>query len=112
MEALTHNISYADLMPRGRSRVIATGVIHSPAGVMLVDPGPTSCLGRLRDALTDSGIEIRDVRTVLITHIHLDHAGATGTLIKENPEITVYVHDRGARHLVDPSKLLASATRL
>ena len=112
MEALTHNISYADLMHRGRSRVIATGVIHSPAGVTLVDPGPTSCLGRLRDALTDSGIEIRDVRTVLITHIHLDHAGATGTLIKENPEITVYVHDRGARHLVDPSKLLASATRL
>ena len=63
-------------MHRGRSRVIATGVIHSPTGVTLVDPGPTSCLGRLRDALTDSGIEIRDVRTVLITHIHLDHAGA------------------------------------
>ncbi|GIT67035.1 MAG: hypothetical protein Ct9H300mP25_05070 [Acidobacteriota bacterium] len=52
------------------------------------------------------------MRTVLITHIHLDHAGATGTLVEENPNITVYVHERGARHLIDPSKLLASATRL
>ena len=62
MEALTHNISYADLMHRGRPRVIATAVIQSATGVTLVDPGPTSCLGRLRIALTDSGVEIRDVR--------------------------------------------------
>ena len=112
MEELTHNISYTDLMHCGRPRVIATAVIRSASGVTLVDPGPTSCLGRLRVALAETGIEISDVRTVLITHIHLDHAGATGTLLTENPDITVYVHERGAPHLIDPSKLLASATRL
>ena len=99
-------------MHRERPRVIATAVIRSAAGVTLVDPGPTSCLERLRATLAESGIEISDVRTVLITHINLDHAGATGTLVEENPNITVYVHERGARHLIDPSKLLASATRL
>ncbi len=112
MEALTHNISYVDLMHRGRPRVIATAVIRSAAGVTLIDPGPTSCLGRLRVALEKAGIAISDVRTILITHIHLDHAGSTGTLLKENRDITVYVHERGAPHLIDPSKLLASATRL
>jgi glyoxylase-like metal-dependent hydrolase (beta-lactamase superfamily II) len=55
---------------------------------------------------------IGDVRHVLLTHIHLDHAGATGTLVHENPAIEVVVHERGAAHLVDPSKLLESATRL
>ena len=65
-----------------------------------------------KENILESGIEISDVRTVLITHIHLDHAGATGTLLKENSDIIVYVHERGAPHLIDPSKLLASATRL
>jgi glyoxylase-like metal-dependent hydrolase (beta-lactamase superfamily II) len=55
---------------------------------------------------------VRDVTALLLTHIHLDHAGATGTLVRENPVLRVYVHERGAPHLVDPSKLLASATRL
>ena len=73
MEELTHNISYTDLMHCGRPRVIATAVIRSASGVTLVDPGPTSCFGRLRVALAETGIEISDVRTVLITHIHLDH---------------------------------------
>jgi glyoxylase-like metal-dependent hydrolase (beta-lactamase superfamily II) len=57
-------------------------------------------------------VAVADVRTILLTHIHLDHAGATGTLVRENPAIRVFVHERGAPHLVDPSKLLASATRL
>ena len=48
----------------------------------------------------------------MLTHIHLDHAGATGTLLEANPDIEVLVHERGARHLVDPSKLIASATRI
>ncbi len=55
---------------------------------------------------------MRDVRQVLLTHIHLDHAGATGSLLQLNPDIEVFVHERGARHLIDPSKLMASATRL
>ena len=112
METVARGITYTDLMHRGRPRVIATAVIQSTAGVALVDPGPSSCLDTLRASLTEAGIAVEDIRTLLLTHIHLDHAGATGSLLKENPAITVYVHARGAPHLIDPSKLLASAARL
>ncbi len=112
METIARGISYADLMHRGRPRVIATAVVQSAAGVALIDPGPASCLETLRAALTGAGIAIADVRTLLLTHIHLDHAGAAGSLLRENPDITVYVHERGAPHMIDPSKLLASAARL
>ncbi len=74
---------------------------------VLVDPGPESCLETLLAGL--DGIE---PRAIALTHIHLDHAGATGTLLRRFPRAEVWVHERGARHLVDPSKLLASATRL
>ena len=112
METIARGITYTDLMHRGRPRVIATAVVQSAVGVALVDPGPTSCLETLRAALSEAGIAITDVRTLLLTHIHLDHAGATGSLLRENPDITVYVHERGAPHMIDPSKLLASAARL
>jgi glyoxylase-like metal-dependent hydrolase (beta-lactamase superfamily II) len=91
--------------------VIATAVLHGPE-IALVDPGPSSALPVLRRELADAGIAIADLSAILLTHIHLDHAGATGTLARENPRLRVYVHERGAPHLVDPSKLLASAGRL
>ena len=78
----------------------------------LVDPGPSSCLETLRASLADAGHRIGDIRKLLLTHIHLDHAGASGSLLRENPDIEVYVHERGAPHMIDPSKLLASAARL
>ena len=112
METIARGITYTDLMHRGRPRVIATAVVQGAAGVALIDPGPTSCLETLRAALTGAGIAIADVCTLLLTHIHLDHAGAAGSLLRENPDITVYVHERGAPHMIDPSKLLASAARL
>ena len=112
MDTITRGITYTDLMHRGHARVIATAVIQSPGGVALVDPGPSSCLETLRRALADHGIAVSDLRALLLTHIHLDHAGATGSLVKENPEIAVYVHERGAPHMIDPATLLASATRL
>ena len=112
METIARGITYTDLLHRGRPRVIATAVVQGASGVALVDPGPTSCLETLRAALTGAGIALADVRTLLLTHIHLDHAGATGSLLRENPDITVYVHERGAPHMIDPSKLLASAARL
>ena len=112
METIARGITYTDLLHRGRPRVIATAVVQGASGVALVDPGPTSCLETLRAALTGAGIAIADVRTLLLTHIHLDHAGATGSLLRENPDITVYVQERGAPHMIDPSKLLASAARL
>ena len=112
MMSLASGIDYVDLQFLGHPSVIATAVLHSPAGVALVDPGPSTSLDTLQGALTRRGIQLRDVRHVLLTHIHLDHSGATGSLLKLNPEIEVVVHERGAPHLVDPSKLLASATRL
>lgn len=103
---------YLDLRFRGSDRVIATAVLSGPDGVTLVDPGPTSCLPALEDGLRQRGLTLRDVRALLLTHIHLDHAGATGTIVERVPAIRVYVHERGAPHMIDPAKLLASATRL
>ena len=112
MQTIARGITFADLMFLGKPRVIATAVLQSPGGVTLVDPGPSTCLDTLRAALAGQGIALVDVRTILITHIHLDHAGATGTLVRENPDIEVYVHERGAPHMADPARLLHSATRL
>ena len=74
---------------------------------MLVDPGPESSLETLLEALGDER-----PRALLLTHIHLDHAAGTGALVRRWPDLEVYVHERGAPHLIDPSKLLASAERL
>ena len=68
--------------------------------------------GAARGARARPGIALADVRAILLTHIHLDHAGATGTLVHENPALRVYVHEKGAPHMVEPDKLIASATRL
>lgn len=74
---------------------------------VLIDCGPTSCVDRLLAALAGE-----QPRALLLTHIHLDHAGAAGTLARLWPGLTVYVHERGARHLASPERLIASATRL
>ena len=112
MITLAAGLSYFDLSFLGRPRIIATGVLHGPGGVALVDPGPSSTLATLRKELASAGIAMRDVTALLLTHIHLDHSGATGTLLRELPGLRVYVHEKGAAHLVNPEKLLASATRL
>ena len=103
---------FIDLQFRGSPRVIATAILQGADGVTLIDPGPTSCLPVLESGLRDRGLTLRDVRTVLLTHIHLDHAGATGTIAERVPGVGVYVHERGAPHMIDPAKLLASVTRL
>jgi len=112
MNPLAPGISYVDLDFLGSPRVIATAVLHGGSGVALVDPGPSSTLDTLTARLSAAGIGIVDINAVLLTHIHLDHAGATGTLVRRNPRIRVHVHERGVPHLVNPDKLLASATRL
>ena len=103
---------YIDLNFRGSPRVIATPVLTGPDGVTLIDPGPTSCVPALEAGLRDRGLSLRDVRTLLLTHIHLDHAGATGTILERVPGIRVFVHEVGAPHMVEPARLLASAKRL
>ena len=85
MKTIARGITYADLLHAGRERIIATAVIRSAAGVALVDPGPSSCLDTLRAALADAGIGIGDIRALLLTHIHLDHAGASGSLLRRTP---------------------------
>jgi glyoxylase-like metal-dependent hydrolase (beta-lactamase superfamily II) len=112
MNTLAAGISYIDVNFLGVPGIIATAVLHGPGGVALIDPGPTSTLPALRAALAQAGIGLTDVRSIVLTHIHLDHAGATGTIVHEHPDVRVYVHEKGAPHMIDPGKLLASATRL
>lgn len=92
-----------DLMHLGRERVIGSWLLDD----VLIDPGPQSCMDTLLQALDG-----RPPAVIALTHIHLDHAGATGSLLARFPEIEVWVHERGAPHLIDPTKLLASAGRL
>jgi glyoxylase-like metal-dependent hydrolase (beta-lactamase superfamily II) len=100
-----------DLRHLGRERVIASYLLagDEPA---LVDCGPASCADALRAGLREQGLEVRDLRHLLLTHIHLDHAGAAGTLVREHPGLVVHVSEIGAPHLVDPSRLERSARRL
>lgn len=92
-----------DVEHLGRPHVIGCWQV----GEALVDPGPESSLETLLEALGEER-----PRAILLTHIHLDHAAATGALVRRRPELEVYVHERGAPHLIDPAKLLASAERL
>jgi glyoxylase-like metal-dependent hydrolase (beta-lactamase superfamily II) len=96
----------------GHPRSIAAALLESENHYAIVDPGPESTLATLREQLRSRGLSIGDLDAILLTHIHLDHAGATGALVRENPRLSVYVHASGARHMADPTKLLASATRL
>ncbi len=112
MNSLAAGVSYLDLNFQGTPRIIATAVLQGPGGVALIDPGPSSTLPTLRQELGRSGISIGDVTALVLTHIHLDHAGASGTLVRERPGLQVYVHEKGAPHMIDPERLLASATRL
>lgn len=101
-----------DLKWGGRPRSIAGALLRSESSVALIDPGPASCVPILREQLAAHGLQVADLNAILLTHIHLDHAGATGTLVRENPRLTVYVHERGASHMSAPDKLLQSAFRL
>jgi glyoxylase-like metal-dependent hydrolase (beta-lactamase superfamily II) len=92
-----------DVMHLGRPHVIGCWEVDG----VLVDPGPESSISTVLEALGEER-----PRAVLLTHIHLDHAAATGALVRRWPDLEVYVHERGAPHLIDPSKLLASAERL
>jgi glyoxylase-like metal-dependent hydrolase (beta-lactamase superfamily II) len=92
-----------DLNHLGRARVIGCWQV----GDVLVDPGPTSCLPTLLEALGDERPS-----ALLLTHIHFDHAGASGSLVQRWPDLRVYVHERGAPHMADPARLYESARRL
>jgi len=107
-----NSIATLDNLWMGRPRTIAAALLESDGHRAIIDPGPGSTLETLRQQLRTRGIGVGDLDAILLTHIHLDHAGATGALVRENPRLEVYVHSKGAPHMIDPSKLLASAARL
>jgi glyoxylase-like metal-dependent hydrolase (beta-lactamase superfamily II) len=101
-----------DLHFVGLRRAIGVYVVETAEGPALFDCGPATTLPRLREGLREHGLELTDVRHLLLSHIHLDHAGAAGTIVREHPALKVWVSAIGAPHLSDPSRLEASARRL
>jgi glyoxylase-like metal-dependent hydrolase (beta-lactamase superfamily II) len=101
-----------DLHHQGCDRVIGVYLLETEDGLALFDCGPSTCVTALNAGLDAHGIELREVRHLLVSHIHLDHAGAAGVLVREHPALQVHVSEVGASHLVDPTKLEASARRL
>jgi len=101
-----------DLVHLGTPRVIGSYLLETEDGPALLDCGPTTCVDALKAGLRERGLELRQVRHLLLTHIHLDHAGAAGVLVREHPDLQVHVSEVGAPHLVDPARLEASARRL
>ena len=101
-----------DLRHLGHERVIGAYLLETDDGPALQDCGPTTCVPELKARLAERGLALTDVRHLLLSHIHLDHAGAAGVLVREHPGLQVHVSEVGAPHLVDPSRLENSARRL
>ena len=101
-----------DLRHLGHERVIGSYLLETEDGLALQDCGSSTCIPELKARLAERGLELQDVRHLLLSHIHLDHAGAAGALVREHPGLQVHVSEIGAPHLVDPSRLEASARRL
>jgi glyoxylase-like metal-dependent hydrolase (beta-lactamase superfamily II) len=101
-----------DLRHQDSERVIGVYLLETEDGPALFDCGPSSCLETLERRLDAQGLALTDVRHLLLSHIHLDHAGAAGVLVRRHPGLQVHVSEIGAPHLVDPSRLEASARRL
>src|SRR5215204_4933082 len=101
-----------DLHHLGDERVIGVYLLETEDGLALQDCGPSTCVPALKERLAERGLALTDLRHLLLSHIHLDHAGAAGTLVREHPALQVHVSEIGAPHLVDPSRLEASARRL
>lgn len=106
------NDTTIDVQHLGRRQYVAVELLATSAGPVLLDTGPGSTLDTLEAGLAAAGTRVEALHAVLLSHIHFDHAGATGLLVERNPNLIVYVHERGARHLADPTKLVASATRI
>ncbi|HZR43060.1 MAG TPA: MBL fold metallo-hydrolase [Ktedonobacteraceae bacterium] len=97
---------------QGEHEIVGSYLLAGKNELAIIDPGPGSTAEALLATLREAGFEPQDVTHLIATHIHLDHAGATGTLLHAMPQATVYVHSKGAPHLIDPSKLIVSASRI
>jgi glyoxylase-like metal-dependent hydrolase (beta-lactamase superfamily II) len=101
-----------DVHHLGFERFVGVYLLETDDGLALFDCGPGIALDGLRAGLAEHGVSLDDLDHLLLSHIHLDHAGAAGAIVRENPRIQVHVSEVGAPHLVDPTKLEASARRL
>ena len=101
-----------DLLHLGRERVIGVYLLETEKGLALLDCGPSTCVPALKERLRERRLELGDIEHLLLSHIHLDHAGAAGVLVREHPTLQVHVSPIGAPHLIDPSRLERSARRL
>jgi glyoxylase-like metal-dependent hydrolase (beta-lactamase superfamily II) len=109
---LDSNLWLLDLDFQGMRGVIAAYLLTGSHGHTLLETGPGSTLGALERAVTAAGARLDDVTQLVVTHIHLDHAGAAGALLRRLPRATLHVHPVGAPHMIDPAKLIASAARI
>src|SRR6516164_7260880 len=100
-----------DTLLGGWTRMTAGYLIEGPAPV-LVETGSQSSVPALLEALAEHGVAPTDLAGVAVTHIHLDHAGGVGDVARAFPRATIYVHEKGARHLADPARLIDSAARV
>jgi glyoxylase-like metal-dependent hydrolase (beta-lactamase superfamily II) len=101
-----------DLRHQATERVVGVYVVDTEEGPTLFDCGPASCIAELESGLAERGLALSDIRNLLLSHIHLDHAGAAGSLVRRHPGLQVHVSPVGAPHLIDPRRLEASARRL
>jgi glyoxylase-like metal-dependent hydrolase (beta-lactamase superfamily II) len=101
-----------DLLHQGRPHSIGCYLLDTEDGPALFDCGPSTTVAALKVGLDANGLTLAEVRHLLLSHIHLDHAGAAGILVREHPALQVHVSGIGAPHLVDPSRLERSARRL
>lgn len=109
---LADDVGIIDLNFQGHPALIATYVMKTVDGLALIETGPGSTIPALKHGLNALDVDIADIRHILVTHIHLDHAGAAGSLLGELPDATLYVHARGVRHMLDPERLVASARQI
>jgi len=97
---------------QGEEEIVGSYVIAGKDELAVIDPGPASTADALLSGLREAGFDPDKVTHLLLTHIHLDHAGGVGKLLPYMPKAKVYVHGKGAPHIIDPTKFLASATRI
>jgi glyoxylase-like metal-dependent hydrolase (beta-lactamase superfamily II) len=107
-----NDIECLDTGFQGQPGLVACGLLPGSNGIALVDPGPTSSLAGLQAELGRLHLSLADVRAILVTHVHLDHSGAVGVIVRQQPAVQVYVHELGAPHVVNPGRLLRSAREI
>ncbi|GCE11744.1 MBL fold metallo-hydrolase [Tengunoibacter tsumagoiensis] len=112
VQKLSADLWQCNLPFQGEDEIIGPYLLAGNKELAIIDPGPTTTVPALLDALREAGFQPEEVTHILGTHIHLDHMGGTGTLLESMPKAQIYVHRKGAPHLVDPTKFIASATRI